>query len=161
MNGGQMTGLEKFEKWLEGMVPKHPTVPTEGDSAACEKLASENVYLSVLAEVRRRIAAEKATAPAKCVSGHDGGCPWYIPGSTPPSRHQADEPLAVLADRKGYAVYSNKRIRKPVRDFPWHISLTFIKSTNERKSFYCDTYAEAESKAKAYLNGLEDRKENI
>ena len=133
-----MTGLEKF---IDAM-----RKDGRSDYGTVMQLA-----LSILSE-------EKATATAKCVSGHDGGCPWYIPGSNPPSRHAADEPLAVLADRKGYAVYSNKRIRKPVRDFPWHISLTFIKSTNERKSFYCDTYAEAESKAKAYLNGLEDRK---
>jgi hypothetical protein len=142
-----MTGLEKF---IDAM-----RKDGRSDYGTVMQLA-----LSILSE-------EKATATAKCVSGHDGGCPWYIPGSNPPSRHAADEPLA-MDKRTALALieYETTRARAV---------LDGMESENrgrERQgsahawpeSCFAEVTDELEQKtkeARAYLNGLADKKENI
>jgi len=75
------------------------------------------------------------------------------------SRHAAkvEEPLAVLADRKGWYVQD---ILPPIKACPgWEINLCSKEMNKE--SVYdkvnCDapTYAECEAKARAYLEGLD------
>jgi hypothetical protein len=73
---------------------------------------------------------------------------------------KVDEPLAVLADRKGWYVQD---ILPPIKACPgWEINLCSKEMNKE--SVYdevnCDapTYAECEAKARQYLNGLDDVK---
>jgi len=113
-----MTGLEKF---IDAM-----RKDGRSDYGTVMQLA-----LSILSE-------EKATATAKCVSGHDGGCPWYIPGSNPPSRHAADEPLAEPN------VFGMRIVEDPTMP-PGEWKIVAHPSVIKR----------------AYLNGLNDKKENI
>ena len=71
-------------------------------------------------------------------------------------RHsKVEEPLAVLADRKGilrfqYDVYG---------DNTWSIYLNKDEENGHwtEKEFYSSTYAECEAKARAYLEGLDDK----
>ena len=70
-----MSKLAKLVEWLENN-------EDDMDGPTCDAVYDK--ARSLLAEE----AAQKPTAPAKCVSGHDGGCPWYIPGSNPPSRQE-------------------------------------------------------------------------
>jgi hypothetical protein len=76
----------------------------------------------------------------------DGRLVLVVPG------HAADEPLAVLADKHGFDVYSNSGATT------WRIRLEQwdgIKFPGAGP-FFGKTYIEAEAKARAYLNGLED-----
>ena len=66
------------------------------------------------------------------------------------SRHAADEPLAVLADRKGCTF-----VPRPVID-GWRLSVFIETKGGGQIPFDGPTYTEAEAKARAYLNGLED-----
>ena len=183
-----MNSGDRFEKWTKAegtegiLVEALERLARLGNEPHVGNSDGNMIARYALDEYRRlRLnAAEKATAPAGCGlrefivrlvdrAKHLGHARVDIPvrifekslENYPCTRHAADEPLAVLADRKGYAVYSNNRIRKPISDMPWHISITFIKDTNKRTSFYTRSYAEAEAKARAYLNGLNDKKENI
>lgn len=68
------------------------------------------------------------------------------------SRHEKDtEPLAVLADRKGFRVQSFRVV------LGWTICLNDRKNTTAEK-FREHTYALTEAKARQYLNGLPDIK---
>ena len=67
------------------------------------------------------------------------------------------EPLAVLADRKGYYI---SRIDGNGEDsHRWEIGMFQFTEEGEEvnwKGFEAPTYAECEAKARAYLNGLPD-----
>ena len=69
----------------------------------------------------------------------------------------AVEPLAVLADRKGYYI---SRIDGNGEDsHRWEIGMFQFTEEGEEvnwKGFEAPTYAECEAKARAYLNGLPD-----
>lgn len=73
------------------------------------------------------------------------------------SRHKEQEPLAVLADRKGLMV---ERINHYVISKIWEVVLKdkTIKSELAFSLFNGKTYPEAESKAREYLNSLPDKK---
>jgi len=150
-----MTGLEKLVEWFK---------ENEKFTMTSEEMSMFN---SCYAKARSLLSEEKATGTAKCVSGHDGGCPWYIPGSNPPSRHAAEEPLA-MDKRTALALieYETTRARAV---------LDGMESENrgrERQgsahawpeSCFAEVTDELEQKtkeARAYLNGLADKKENI
>lgn len=74
------------------------------------------------------------------------------------SRHAEEEPLAVLADRKGF--YSVEILPPTNEVEDWDISLCIELSDNEgsqrEKWFEGPTYSEAESNARQYLNALPD-----
>ena len=133
-----MSAIEKMVEWL--------------DSKAKASVLIKDYWLEAATKARSLLSEEKATGTAKCVSGHDGGCPWYIPGSNPPSRHAAEEPLAVLADRKGFAISFMERCAKG-----FYISIT--NGPDPDIEFTAPTYQEAEQAARQYLNGLPDREE--
>lgn len=70
------------------------------------------------------------------------------------SRYEAEDPLAVLADRKGLCmghIGAHKNAK-------WGIMLisTSLWSKGNGATFFAPTYAECEAKARAYLNGLPD-----
>ena len=67
------------------------------------------------------------------------------------SRHREEEPLAVLAARKGAGLL----IRRDTSENRWAI----FRLTKEGLSLAAEapTYAEAEAKARQYLEGLEDK----
>ena len=83
------------------------------------------------------------------------------------SRYEAEEPLAVLADRKGMKISKIENCRYPVG---WLIHLTlkgitgcepiwqrYDKTVEIPMDDNVDTYAECEAKARAYLMGLKDK----
>ena len=84
--------VEEVREWVKGVEVVVEHWESKDPQEAYCIITREDI--EGIHKILSRHAAEKATAPAKCVSGHDGGCPWYIPGSNPPSRHAADEPLA-------------------------------------------------------------------
>lgn len=88
----------------------------------------------------------------ECFDCHATGPNHYpIPGKAGESwnrRHEATEPLAVLADRKGK---QKVEIYYPRPLWAIHIS------PSNGATFYSDTYAECEAQARAYLNGLPDK----
>ena len=71
------------------------------------------------------------------------------------------EPLAVLAARKGFAyIYTDgyhKRNKFEVTEISIFESITEGGSTSGEYCFHAQSYAEAESKARAYLEGLDDK----
>ena len=138
-----MSAIEKMVEWL--------------DSKAKASVLIKDYWLEAATKARSLLSEEKATGTAKCVSGHDGGCPWYIPGSNPPSRHAAEEPLAVLADRKGF----NRIQYDAYTDGQKSVYLTegekYDKDTTLEQEFYGGTYAAAEAKARQFLNTLPDK----
>jgi hypothetical protein len=74
------------------------------------------------------------------------------------SRHaKVEEPLAVLADRKGYVI--TRIDGKSDGDYRWAIGIRFQDEEGIEgnwKGFEAPTYAAAEAKARAYLEGLDD-----
>ena len=70
------------------------------------------------------------------------------------SRHadKVEEPLAVLADRKGRSIYGIYELGGL-----WRINISLGERAGS-KSFKEETYAECEAKARAYLMGLPDLK---
>lgn len=67
------------------------------------------------------------------------------------SRHEQEEPLAVLADRKGF----NKVQSFKLSDDTWTFWIDGYKI--QYVEVFADTYALAEAKARQYLMGLEDK----
>ena len=70
------------------------------------------------------------------------------------SRHPEDEPLAVLADKKGWWIDAMGNTTDE-----WFIQIKRGRAYENKgwESFEDDTYAKAESKAREYLEGLEDK----
>lgn len=79
--------------------------------------------------------------------------PKYYHGPTPSTPEI--EPLAVLADRKGFWLNINQH------NGLWHIggSIKHMVANNKKSDFYeeCHTYSATESKARAYLMALPDK----
>ena len=192
-----MTGLEKLVEWFK---------ENEKFTMTSEEMSMFN---SCYAKARSLLSEEKAKAPAKCVSGHDGGCPWYIPGSNPPSRHAAEKATGtagyrakILEDQAIYdkwfleledignsvvqtspnlgfrlrtAVgvirneidlikkYSRHEAEEPLEElakrkgYQYHATISTLKLSDPSDSMGFKT----EKAARAYLNGLADKKENI
>jgi hypothetical protein len=69
----------------------------------------------------------------------------------------AVEPLAVLADRKGVSVEITPPSFYQTEGEGWDIGVA-VPWEGILYPFDSPTYAECEAKARAYLNGLEDRK---
>ena len=75
------------------------------------------------------------------------------------SRHKAEaqEPLAVLAVRKGGRIHGIDYDDNKKRN-PWFICYIWHDGgSGWNMPFWGDTYAEAEAKARKWLNGLEDK----
>ena len=74
------------------------------------------------------------------------------------SRYEAEEPLAVLADRKGYEAVNIIPPTGVVKE--WDIELLRGYEDGDgvelEKTITAPTYAECEAKARSYLNGLTD-----
>ena len=71
------------------------------------------------------------------------------------ARHKEDEPLAVLAARKGVSVEITPPSFYVKVGEAWEVGVA-EPSKGLYTPFDGDTYAEAETKARAYLNGLPD-----
>ena len=69
-----------------------------------------------------------------------------------------EEPLAVLADRKGYVI--SRIDGRSDGDYKWAIGMTFQDEEGNEgkwKGFEAPTYAAAEAKARKYLESLPDK----
>lgn len=72
------------------------------------------------------------------------------------AKEKPTEPLAVLADRKGYHI-SRQMCRFKTTSPEWIINLEPNVYENNPANFFQPTYALAEAKARAYLMALEDK----
>ena len=75
---------------------------------------------------------------------------------------KVEEPLAVLADRKGYFISVMwTEIREEIKQYCIQIKQVHKDFLGEAYTYFAPTYAECEAKARQYLNGLTDKKEGV
>jgi hypothetical protein len=133
------SGLEKAIDWMDKY--------REWCKENCCGLEMRNHFKKLLAEeqAQKKQATAKIIGDIKMVNGHGDATTVLI-----------EESIAELADRKG----------KHIRGISHEPTIWWITIGNNRKNlgkdngwedFEGEIYAEAESKARAYLNGLEDK----
>ncbi|MCK9598161.1 MAG: hypothetical protein M0R06_03910 [Sphaerochaeta sp.] len=129
-----------------------------GESSMCWDPIPTGVFDSTAAQkIGERLAADLASAvedePKDC--GFTlATCPYERCAGITMRKPVEVEPLAVLADRKGYFL-SMVCCEKATNC--WMIGVSKWNSSKPTEYIYGKPYAECEAKARAYLNGLPDK----
>lgn len=125
--------------------------PTESEAAAKREL--EAIHLKIFNAMGQEIFDDLTSMEWECISGvirraKEEAIADYIDQSVPCEK----EPLAVLADRKGFGCVRFDTYTDGTKS----VYLLNANGVIQEKEFHAPTYAEAETLARQYLESLPD-----
>ena len=150
MNDRYNMGWDDCQSYIENIVSRHDK-PAQGEKGEC----GLKEFVTRLVERAKHLGQDRIDAKVSTFEKALTMYPCLVP-------IQESEPLAVLADRKGYWKTRFTTSRDAMAEQYWtceieKTSFDIRVDTQRTFDFVGKTYAEAESKARQYLNGLPDK----